>query len=51
MTRFDRVEVTSVTQYFILSIRHTLNYINETGRFRHIYGNISAELMEDNEQE
>ena len=27
------------------AIRHTLNYINSTGRFKHIFGDISAELM------
>jgi ribonuclease HI len=29
------------------AIRHTLNYINDTGRLKHIYGDISAELMDD----
>lgn len=33
------------------AIQHTLNYINETGRFRHIYGDINVELIEDNKQE
>ena len=27
------------------AICHTLNYINSTGRFKHIFGDISAELM------
>ena len=27
------------------AIRHTLNFINDTGRFRRTYGDISAELM------
>jgi ribonuclease HI len=30
------------------AIRHTINYINDTGRFRHILGDIKAELIEDN---
>ena len=33
------------------TIWHTLNYINETRRFRHIYRDINMELIEDNEQE
>ena len=32
------------------AIRHTLNYINATGRFSHIYGDITAELMEEIER-
>jgi len=31
------------------AIRHTLNFVNSTGRLRHIYGDISAELMDENE--
>src|SRR5258706_691359 len=33
------------------AIRHTINYINDTGRFKHILGEIKAELIEDNKQE
>jgi ribonuclease HI len=29
------------------AIRHTINYINETGRFKHILGDIKAALIED----
>ena len=32
------------------AIRHTLNYVNSTGRFKHIYGDISAQLMDENER-
>lgn len=32
-------------------IRHTLNYINNTGRVRYIYGDINTELMEDNKRD
>jgi len=32
------------------AIRHTLNFVNGTGRLRHIYGDISAELMDENER-
>ena len=30
------------------AIRHTLNFVNNTGRLRHIYGDIGAELMDEN---
>jgi len=30
------------------AIRHTLNFLNKTGRFRATYGDISAELIDDN---
>jgi len=33
------------------AIRHTINYINDTGRFKHILGDIKAELIEDNKRE
>jgi len=29
--------------------QHTLNFVNATGRFMHIYGGLSAELMDDND--
>ena len=32
------------------AIRHTLNFINDTGRFKQIYGDLSAEPMEDNKR-
>ena len=30
------------------AIRHTLNFVNDTGRFRHVHGDLSAELMDEN---
>ncbi len=33
------------------AIRHTINYINDTGRFKHILGDIKAELIKDNKRE
>jgi len=32
------------------AIRHTLNFVNDTRRLSHIYGDISAELMDVNER-
>jgi len=31
-------------------IRHTLNFVDATRRFTHIYGDLSAELMDDNDR-
>ncbi len=33
------------------AIHHTINYINDTGRFKHILRDIKAELIEDHKQE
>jgi len=33
-----------------VTIRHTLNFVNATRRFTRIYGDISAELMDDNDR-
>ena len=30
------------------AMRHTLNFVNNTGRLRHVYGDISAEIMDAN---
>ena len=32
----------------LAAICHTLNFVNNTGRLRHIYGDIGAELMDEN---
>ena len=31
--------------------RHTVNYINDTGRFKHVLGDIKAELIEDGKRD
>ena len=33
------------------AIRHTINYINDTGRFKHILGDIKADLIQDTKQD
>ena len=33
------------------AIRHTINYINDTGRFKHVLGDIKAELIEDGKRD
>ena len=30
------------------AMRHTLNFVNNTGRLRHVYGDIGAEIMDAN---
>ena len=32
------------------ALRHAINYVNDTGRFKHIYGDMHAELMDDNKR-
>lgn len=33
-----------------VAIRHTLTYVNATGQFSHIYGDITEELLDDNKR-
>ena len=33
------------------AIRHTINYINNTGRFKHVLGDIKVELIEDGKRD
>ena len=47
-----RNPLSSTIHYYstAMAIHHTLNYANITGRLKHIYGDINAQLMVENER-
>ena len=50
VTSIKKIHTRHDTSYPIqVIIRHTPNFINATHRFTHIYGDFSAELMDDND--